>query len=186
METQRERICFSVLQPLHSARLKSNDRRIAILAACIFAFDQITKWTIIKLLPDPGQSEVHVLPGFFTLVHWHNPGAAWSMFQKHNWLLAIVSIVALGLLIWVRKKFGSETLLGSIALGLMFGGILGNLFDRLVHSHVIDFLYFHMITRSGRLYDFPAFNIADSAICVGVGILFILSWRAEKAGEAKA
>ncbi len=141
----------------------------------------------MKFLPIPRESEFEVLPGFFTLVHWHNPGAAWSMFQKYNWLLAVISITAIFLLILVRRHFSSETTLGSIALGLIFGGIAGNLVDRLVHGHVIDFLYFHLITRSGRLYDFPAFNVADSAICIGVGLLFILSWRSEKQLEgAKA
>ena len=64
--------------------------------------------------------------------------------------------------------------------------VLGNLLDRLMHQHVVDFLYFHLYTRSGRLYDFPAFNVADSAICVGVGLLFILSWRSDKQAKEPA
>jgi signal peptidase II len=59
----------------------------------------------------------------------------------------------------------------------MFGGIVGNLIDRRTIGHVVDFLYFHVYTRSGDEVGFPAFNIADSAICIGVGILFLLSWR---------
>ena len=163
---------------------QTHDLRIALLAAVIFGFDQITKVAVINFLPVPYQSEVHVLPGFFRLVHWHNTGAAWSMFHDNNVVLAVVSAVALLVLILVRAKFGANTPLGSIALGLVFGGIAGNLLDRIVHHHVIDFLYFHLITRSGALHDFPAFNVADSAICIGVGLLFILSWRSEK--EAKA
>jgi signal peptidase II len=160
--------------------LKSNNKRIAAIAAGVFALDQLTKLAVIKFLPVPRESEIHVLPGFFKLVHWHNPGAAWSMFQEHNWLLAVISFVAVIALVIFRNKFGAETTAGSIALGLMFGGILGNLVDRIVHHHVIDFLYFHLMTRSGRYYDFPAFNVADSAICIGVGLLFILSWRSDK------
>ena len=159
---------------------KTNNARIAILAASIFALDQLTKVTVINLLPTPYESEVHVMPGFLRLVHWHNTGAAWSMFHDNNLALAIISAVALIVLVLMRQKFGSETFLGSMSLGLIFGGIVGNLLDRIVHHHVIDFLYFHLITRSGVLYDFPAFNVADSAICVGVGLLFILSWRSEK------
>ena len=167
--------------PLHSTRLKqTNNGRIALLAATICAADQLTKIAVIKFLPVPYHSEVHVLPGFFRLVHWHNTGAAWSMFHDNNWPLAAVSFVALIVLIFARGKFGANTTLGSIALGLIFGGIVGNLIDRVVHHHVIDFLYFHLITRSGVLHDFPAFNIADSAICIGVGLLFILSWRQDK------
>ena len=159
---------------------KTYNARIAILAASIFAFDQITKVAVINLLPTPYESEVHVVPGFLRLVHWHNTGAAWSMFHGNNLALAIVSAVALVVLILTREKFGANSFLGSISLGLIFGGILGNLLDRIVHGHVIDFLYFHLITRSGVLHDFPAFNVADSAICVGVGLLFVLSWRSDK------
>ena len=146
----------------------------------VFSLDQLTKLAVMKFLPVPRESEIHVLPGFFKLVHWHNPGAAWSLFQEHNWLLAVISFAAVIGLALLRNKFGAETTLGSIALGLMFGGILGNLLDRLMHQHVVDFLYFHLYTRSGRFYDFPAFNVADSAICIGVALLFILSWRSDK------
>ena len=159
------------------------DLRIALLAATIFGFDQITKVAVLNFLPVPYHSEIHVLPGFFRLVHWHNTGAAWSMFHDNNVTLAIVSAVALVVLILVRSKFGANTPLGSMARGLGFGGIAGNLLDRIVHHHVIDFLFFHLITRSGVQHDFPAFNVADSAICIGVGLLFILSWRSDK--EAK-
>ncbi len=157
-----------------------------VLAAFIAGLDQITKWSVIHFLPAPRESEVHVLPGFFKLVHWENPGAAWSMFANFNWLLAIISGVALVALFMARKYFGSRTTLGWIALGLIFGGIVGNVSDRIMHGHVIDFLYFHMFTRSGREIGFPAFNVADSAICIGVGLLFILSWRKEQHGGNQA
>ncbi len=158
---------------------QTHDLRIALLAATIFGFDQLTKVAVLNFLPVPYHSEIHVLPGFFRLVHWHNTGAAWSMFDDNNVVLAIVSAVALVVLILIRGKFGANTTLGSIALGLVFGGIAGNLLDRIVHHHVIDFLFFHLITRSGVQHDFPAFNVADSAICIGVGLLFLLSWRSE-------
>ena len=157
---------------------------MALLGAGVFVFDQLTKLAVLNLLPVPYRSEVHVVPGFFRLVHWHNTGAAWSMFHDNNFLLAAISAVALIILILTRARFGAGTPLGSIALGLLFGGILGNLLDRLVHHHVIDFLYFHLISRSGVEHGFPAFNVADSAICVGVGLLFILSWRSEPSARA--
>jgi signal peptidase II len=174
------KICFSDGQTLNSPRLKQTyDLRIALLAATIFGFDQVTKVAVLNFLPVPYHSEVHVLPGFFRLVHWQNSGAAWSMFHDNNVVLAIVSAIALVVLILIRSKFGSNTALGSIALGLLFGGIAGNLLDRIIHHHVIDFLFFHLITRSGVQHDFPAFNVADSAICIGVGLLFLLSWQTE-------
>ena len=172
--------CLPRARPLHTPRLKPNfNLRIALLALIVFALDQAAKWSVLTFLPVPGQSEIQVLPGFFRIVHWYNTGAAWSMFSNNNGILAIVSAVALVVLVLVRNKFGADTSLGSISLGLILGGIAGNLLDRIVHGHVVDFLYFHLITRSGAMHDFPAFNIADSAICVGVGLLFILSWRPE-------
>jgi signal peptidase II len=126
----------------------------------------------------PTQERV-IIEGFFKFVHWTNTGAAWSLFRDRNDLLAIVSILALcGLFLW-RRHFHIETMLGQISLGLIFGGIAGNLFDRLRYHQVIDFLRFYLQRRGGEEIGFPAFNIADSAICVGVGLLILISWRQE-------
>lgn len=157
-------------------RLTAN-RRMALIALIIFASDQLTKAAVLKFLHS--SQERVIIPGFFKFVHWVNTGAAWSLFHDKNTLLAIVSFVAfIGLVIW-RNHFDTKTVLGQISLGLLFGGILGNLFDRLHpdRQHVIDFLRFYIERRGGEEVGFPAFNIADSAICVGVGLLFILSWR---------
>ena len=66
--------------------------------------------------------------------------------------------------------------MGQFALGLIFGGIVGNLIDRLTVKHVIDFIYFYVEQRGGKEIGFPAFNVADSAICTGVGLIFLLTW----------
>ena len=101
------------------------------------------------------------------------------MFHGNNEFLAIVSLIALLVLFLYRRHFDIRTTLGQISLGLIFGGIVGNLIDRLFRGHVIDFIYFYLQQRGGREVGFPAFNIADMAICSGVGLLFILSWRQE-------
>jgi signal peptidase II len=108
------------------------------------------------------------------------------MFTGNNGLLAGVAIVAVIVLFFTRHHFDLHTLGGQISLGLIFGGIIGNLIDRLRVKHVIDFLYFYVIRRDGTEAGFPAFNVADSAICVGVGLLFILSWRGGAATKAAA
>jgi signal peptidase II len=72
------------------------------------------------------------------------------------------------------------TLGGQVAVGLVSGGILGNLVDRVFRQHVVDFLYFYLLRRDGAEAGFPAFNVADSAICCGVGLLFILSWQPDR------
>jgi signal peptidase II len=98
----------------------------------------------------------------------------------NNKLLAIVALVALVVLYRSRHHFDAHTTVGQLALGLIFGGIVGNLADRLHAGFVTDFLYFYVQRRGGPEMGFPAFNVADSAICVGVGLIFLLSLRNEK------
>jgi signal peptidase II len=154
------------------------------VAAAVIALDQLTKWVVLQYL-GYAQERV-VIDGFFKFVHWGNTGAAWSMFHGNNELLAIISLVALMVLFLNRRHFEAHTFLGQIALGLMFGGITGNLIDRLWIRHVIDFIYFYVYRRGGGESGFPAFNVADSAICVGVGLLFIMSWRNEQSAASTA
>lgn len=156
------------------------NRRMGLIAAVVLGLDQLTKWLVLQSLPL--NAERVVIDGFFKLVHWGNTGAAWSLFTGYNGLLAIISIVAVIALFLLRHHFGIHRPLGQVALGLLFGGILGNLVDRLHPDrlHVIDFLYFHARMRSGEVVGFPAFNVADSAICTGVALLFLLSWQSEQ------
>lgn len=156
----------------------SPNRRIALIAAAIFTADQISKSAVLEYLRYA--DEKTVIPGFFRFVHWVNTGAAWSLFSGNNNILAAVAFAALIALYFARHHFGAGTRAGQIALGLIFGGICGNLLDRLLPSrqHVVDFLYFY-INSGGREHGFPAFNIADSAICIGVGLIFLLNWKKE-------
>jgi signal peptidase II len=158
----------------------TSNKRMAAVALAVLALDQFTKFVVLQLL-GYAQERV-VIDGFFKFVHWGNTGAAWSLFRDHNDLLAVVSLAALLLLFMSRRHFDTGTLAGHIALGLLFGGIVGNLVDRLVPSrrHVIDFIYFYLYRRGGGEMGFPAFNVADSAICIGVGLLFLLSWQRDQ------
>ena len=156
---------------------QNTDWRIVNLALSIIVLDQLTKLLVLKYLGFA--EEKIVVDGFFKLVHWGNTGAAWSMFSGNNSVLAMVAGVALVVLFLTRRHFNIHTLGGQVSLGLIFGGIIGNLIDRVIPSrhHVIDFLYFYVYRRDGQIAGFPAFNVADSAICVGVGLLFLLSWQ---------
>lgn len=161
------------------------NQRLFWIGFVVFALDQLTKQAVLRYLGTHEEREV--IDGFFKFVHWKNPGAAWSMFstmEGSSRVLAAVSAVAFAALLYFRRHFGSETRLGQIALGLVFGGILGNMCDRLFLNHVVDFIRFYLHTRSGNEIGFPAFNIADSGICVGVGLLFLMSWFAEEKKEA--
>jgi signal peptidase II len=157
---------------------KSN-RRIAALALVIFGLDQLTKWLVLQSL-EPGDEKV-VIPGFFKFVHWGNTGAAWSLFSGNNGMLVLVALLAGVALFLTRHHFDSHRLIGQIAFGLIFGGIAGNLFDRLVRHEVVDFLRFYVLQRPfDTEIGFPAFNVADSAICTGVGLIFLITWKNEQ------
>ena len=153
------------------------NRLILLLALAVFVADQLTKLAVLHLL-GPLEERV-VVEGFFKFVHWQNTGAAFSMFHQKNSILAGISGVAV-IALWIfRRHFEAQRLVGQIALGLLFGGIVGNLLDRLLPSrqHVIDFLRFYLEPRGGGEIGFPAFNVADTAICTGVGLLILLSWK---------
>jgi signal peptidase II len=164
--------------------LATRNRRIAAIALAVLALDQLTKAIVLRFL-GKGQERV-VIDGFFKFVHWGNTGAAWSLFRGNNELLAIVALLALLVLFLSRHHFDSRTLLGQVAFGLIFGGIVGNLVDRLLPSRheVIDFLYFYLHQRGGSEVGFPAFNVADSAICTGVALVFLITWRSDRAPKS--
>lgn len=158
------------------------DIRIGVVCVSILLLDQLTKLYVIRRM-DFGH-ELVVLEGFFKFVLWGNTGAAWSLFHGKNDLLAWVSVAAMIVLFAIRRHFEVHRWAGQLAMGLMFGGILGNLIDRVRFGQVIDFIRFYIQQRGGDEIGFPAFNVADTAICTGVGILLLLSWNNED--DAKA
>lgn len=164
-----------------NAMLRTPNRRVAIIALLVIGLDQLTKQLVLRFL-GYAQERV-VIEGFFKFVHWGNTGAAWSLFRGNNELLAIIALAALVVLFFSRHHFDSRTLLGQTAFGLIIGGIVGNLIDRLWAKHVIDFLYFYVQQRGGGEIGFPAFNVADSAICTGVGLVFLMTWKSERGAK---
>jgi len=146
-----------------------------ILAAVVFALDQWTKWLINVRLPSPEQGGFVVIPGWFNIVHEENPGVAFGLLSNSTsqWrgaILITVSAVVLGyiaILLW-RSRTGAAVGL-RLALALILAGALGNLYDRVAHGTVTDFIEVH----SGRHY-FPVFNVADSSITVGGTLLVLL------------
>lgn len=139
-----------------------------LITIAITVSDQWTKlWVRAEFAL--GESR-EVVPGFFSLTYLRNPGAAWGMFGGHNMMLTLLSIIMLAVIFIFRRSFLSDTWEHRIALGLMAGGILGNLMDRVRWGYVVDFLDFNIVG-----YHWPVFNVADSAICVGVGIYIVSS-----------
>ena len=138
------------------------------LALGVFLIDQITKFLIVMTLPTGSYyppKNIPIIPGFFNLVHVGNTGAAWSLFAGKSTILALLALTTLAAIFFWRRSLGLRLLPIQISFGLLCGGIVGNLLDRLVYGHVIDFLDFHFGS-----YIYPTFNVADSGICVGVGI----------------
>lgn len=137
-----------------------------IVALVITVADQVTKEAIRGAFL-PGHT-MPVIEGFFNLTHVRNTGAAWGILGGQNASLTILSVVMLVVMVLFRRSFLSDTWEHRLALGLMLGGILGNLLDRVRFGWVTDFLDFHL----GASH-WPSFNIADAAICTGVGIYII-------------
>lgn len=171
------------MSPLNSL-IRTPNRRIALIGLLVIALDQLTKQFVLRFL-GYAQEKV-VIEGFFRFVHWGNTGAAWSLFRGNNGVLAGVALIALLVLFLSRHHFDSRTLLSQVAFGLIFGGIVGNLIDRLWVGHVIDFIYFYIQPRAGSEIGFPAFNVADSAICSGVGLVFLITWRSDHQAKPAA
>ena len=156
------------------ARGKLRDARIValIIALIVIALDRWSKLWIIHHIPI-GHART-IIPGVFRLTHVLNTGAAFSLFENstspatvRNLLIAfsVFAVIVVLALIW---KFGREFSLVSFSLALILGGALGNLYDRLRFSHVVDFLEVHIIH-----YHWPDFNVADSAIVVGAILLML-------------
>jgi signal peptidase II len=139
------------------------------IALLVIALDRVTKWAIAQKLSL--HDSITVIPGFFRIIRTENRGAAFGLFadSPSEWkvgLLILFSLVALlivSALLW--KNSHSLTTTG-IGLALILGGAIGNLWDRVVSGHVVDFLLFYV----GQ-YQWPAFNLADSAIVIGAGLL---------------
>ncbi len=156
------------------------------IAAGIFALDRITKVWIESTVSL--WDSYHVIPGFFNIVHTKNKGAAFGMFAESDspfrtTLLIGVSVIVLLFILYVLFQPGkagfSATRLTTIGLALVMGGALGNIYDRVLSGEVTDFLEFYSGT-----WRFAAFNVADSAISIGAGLLILDMWRTRKKTDA--
>jgi len=149
------------------------------LAALVIVLDQITKLLIANHF---SYGENLVLLNTFSLTLMHNPGAAFSFLSDaggmQRWLFSGIAIVASASITWLLKKHATQTLF-ALALSLILGGALGNLIDRIAYGYVIDFLLFHWDEHY-----FPAFNLADSAITCGAGLMIWESFMEKKNGPA--
>ena len=145
------------------------------ISALVIAVDLYTKHLIQQAFVF---GDLRPVTSFFDLVRYHNQGSAFGFLNDaggwQKWFFNAIGIVASIVIIYLLKKHTSEKLF-CLGLALVLGGAIGNLYDRITLGYVVDFLNFHI-----NNYYWPAFNVADSAICVGVALLLWDSFKTEK------
>ncbi|MDZ3993887.1 signal peptidase II [Pseudomonas sp. Teo4] len=152
------------------------------LSLVVLVLDQVTKVYFEGKLSL--YQQIVVIPDYFSWTLAYNTGAAFSFLAESSgwqrWLFALIAVaVSAVLVVWLKRLGRSETWL-AVALSLVLGGALGNLYDRIVLGHVVDFILVHWQNR----YYFPAFNLADSAITVGAVMLALDMFKSKKSEEA--
>lgn len=156
---------------------------LAITSVIVIALDQWTKYYIHTRF-HLGESYI-VIPGFFDITYIRNMGAAFGFLHRApGWFrdpfFIAIPVIALSVILYLFVTLPRSFRWTAFALSLIFSGAIGNLIDRLRFGYVIDFLYFHY----REVYYYPAFNVADSAIVVGVALMFLLSFtRKENVGK---
>lgn len=153
-------------------------KKIYIISLIIFILDQITKSLISTYLKL--NESIEIIKDFFYIRYINNKGASWGILENNRILLIGLSIIAIIMIIRYSYSF-KKTKLNTYGFGLLLGGILGNLSDRLIFGYVKDFLDF-IIFR----YDFPVFNIADISIVIGVVLLIISILKGEDKNGSKS
>lgn len=151
------------------------------LSLLVFVLDQASKLWFDNTLNM--YQQIVIIPDYFSWTLAYNTGAAFSFLADANgwqrWFFAAIAVLVSGVLVvWLKRLKADETWL-ALALALVLGGALGNLFDRVVYGHVIDFILLHWQSR----WYFPAFNLADSAITLGAILLALDMFKSQKSGE---
>ena len=152
---------------------------ILFLSLPLYAFDQWTKQLVLRNI-SPEEPRV-VISNFFHLVNVTNTGAAFGSFRNNNTFFIVISFIALLIVVTLLVRRHARNIWRDLSLALLLAGILGNLTDRLLYGHVIDFLLFNLHIRYADPW--PAFNVADSCISVAV-VLFVIHsfWKQKVAG----
>ncbi|MFX3622624.1 MAG: signal peptidase II [Ectobacillus sp.] len=136
------------------------------IALFVIIIDQLSKWLIVKNM-EIGQS-IPVIHDVLYITSHRNRGAAWGILQNQMWFFYIITVVFVIAVVYYIQKYGKADKLLGISLGLILGGAIGNFIDRVFRKEVVDFIHTYIFS-----YNFPVFNIADSALCIGVALIFI-------------
>lgn len=155
-----------------------NKKMIYTIGMFFMLLDQLIKIIVMKNMTIA--QEIKIIPKFFSIYYIENTGAAFSILGNKTILLIIISILCLILLKRYINSLKEVTILKVISLGIMLGGILGNLFDRILYNAVIDYLSFDIFG-----YSFPVFNLADIGITIGALLLIVCLFKEEKKDNKK-
>lgn len=148
------------------------------IAVISVVLDQITKWLAVVNLK--GNESVSIIGEVLHFTYVENRGAAFGMMKDARWIFMIISTVAIAALVFYLVKYKPKSYLAVSAIGMIVGGGIGNMIDRIWLGYVVDFIYIKII-------DFAVFNVADSFVCVGTALLviYILFFYKEKTEEIK-
>ncbi|WP_428912614.1 signal peptidase II [Niallia sp. Krafla_26] len=149
-----------------------------VIAILMIAIDQVTKWLVVKNM-ELGES-ITIIEDFLYLTSHRNRGAAWGILEGQMWFFYIITIIVIVGIVFYMQKSKGEGALFKWALSLMLGGAIGNFIDRVLHQEVVDFIHSYPFG-----YNFPIFNVADSSLVIGVGLLIIHMFREEKKEKRK-
>ena len=155
---------------------------IASIAALIVALDQWTKWLVRVNIPDGGvwlPESLAWLSPYARIVHWHNTGAAFGMFQNASMVFTVLAFIVIAAILYYYPHVENSDWSLRLAMSMQLGGAIGNLIDRLARGRVTDFI---------SIGTFPVFNVADASISVGAVVLLLGVWlteRAERQEKAK-
>ena len=147
--------------------MQKNKNKVYLTSVIVLLIDQIVK-LLIKTNMNLNE-EISIIPNFFSIQYLKNTGAAFSILENQTILLAITSIICISVIIYYLKKEENLTTAMYLSFGLVLGGILGNLIDRIVYQGVMEFISFKIFN-----YNFHVFNIADIGITIGVLLLIII------------
>lgn len=150
-----------------------------LISLPLYILDQLTKWLVLAHIST--DELIPVIPGFFNLVQVHNTGAAFGMLRDNNLFFVILSFSALSILAILAWKGVFQDWTSRWAGALLVAGVAGNLTDRILHGHVVDFLDV-ILPWYGR---WPAFNVADSCICIAAGLFILGSFLDGKRRKAQ-
>lgn len=144
-----------------------------LIVFALIILDQWTKWLVVTKM-DIGQS-ITIIDNFLYLTSHRNQGAAWGILQGQMWFFYIITVIVIGFVIYYLHQYGKRSWFVGIALSFILAGAIGNFIDRIFRKEVVDFVNTYIFA-----YNFPIFNVADSALVVGVIFVMIATFIDER------